>query len=333
MRSLAPALLLSLALASLAAAQPTSIRLEGVRHEYQRFNNCGPVTVGMAMSFWGSHLTQYQIAPVLKPNKADKNVSPEELAAYARSKSYRVHYGVAGDLSLLKQLLAAGFAVIAESGFVVPEHGWMGHYRLLVGYDDGGKRFFAFDSYYGPKVTLGYSDFDEMWSHFNRTYLVVYPPEEAGKVEQILGQRTNPDWMWKRALEVALSQTKAEPKNVYAWFNLGTALLEQGNVEGAVEAYDKARSLGWPWRMLWYQFGPLEAYYQAGRYTEVVRLASANLAKAPDLEESLYWRGRAQAALGNLRLAKTDLQIALKFRPSYSEAAQALKSLDAQSSR
>ncbi|HEU4740396.1 MAG TPA: C39 family peptidase [Meiothermus sp.] len=333
MHSLAPALLLSLALASLATAQPASIRLEGVRHEYQRFNNCGPVTVGMAMSFWGNRLTQYQIAPVLKPNKADKNVSPEELATYARSKGYRVHYGVAGDLSLLKQLLAAGFAVIAESGFVVPEHGWMGHYRLLVGYEDRSKRFFAFDSYYGPKVTLGYSDFDEMWSHFNRTYLVVYPPEEAGKVEQILGQRTNPDWMWKRALEVALSQTKAEPKNVYAWFNLGTALLEQGNVEGAVEAYDKARSLGWPWRMLWYQFGPLEAYYQAGRYTEVVRLASANLAKAPDLEESLYWRGRAQAALGNLRLAKTDLQIALKFRPSYSEAAQALKSLDAQSSR
>ncbi|ADH63015.1 hypothetical protein Mesil_1110 [Allomeiothermus silvanus DSM 9946] len=68
MRPLAPALLLSLALAPLAAAQPSSIRLEGVRHEYQRFNNCGPVTVGMAMSFWGSGLTQYQIAPVLKPN-------------------------------------------------------------------------------------------------------------------------------------------------------------------------------------------------------------------------------------------------------------------------
>lgn len=122
----------------------------------------------------------------------------------------------------------------------------MGHYRLLVGYDDRSQRFFAFDSYYGPKVTLGYSDFDAVWSHFNRTYLVVYPPKEAGEVERVLGPHARPEWAWKRALEVALSQTKAEPTNVYAWFNLGTALLKQGNLEGAAEAYDKARSLGWP---------------------------------------------------------------------------------------
>lgn len=333
MRSLTPALLLSLTLAPLAAAQPASIRLEGARHEYQRFNNCGPATVGMAMSFWGSRLTQYQIAPVLKPNKADKNVSPEELAAYARSKGYRVHQGVAGELSLLKQLLAAGFPVIVESGFVVPEHGWMGHYRLLLGYDDPSERFFAFDSYYGPEVTLQYRDFNEVWGHFNRTYLVIYPPKRAAEVEPILGPRNDPNWIWKHALEVAQSETKATPTNVYAWFNLGTALLEQGDPAGAVQAYDKARSLGWPGRMLWYQFGPFEAYYQAGRYTDVVRLANANLAKTDDLEESLYWRSRAQAALGNLRLAKIDLHAALKFRPSYSEAAQALKNLDAQSSR
>lgn len=322
-------LLLSLVLAASAAAEPDSIRLEGVRHEYQRFNNCGPATLAMALSFWGSRLTQYQMAPVLKPNQADKNVSPEELAGYAQSQGYRVHQGVAGDLSLLKRFLAAGFPVIAQSGFVVPEHGWMGHYRLLVGYDDGSGRLLAFDSYYGPKVRLGYRDFDAVWSHFNRTYLVVYPPREAGKVEGILGPRTQPQWMWQRALEVAQSEVRAEPQNVYAWFNLGTALLEQGNIAGAVEAYDKARSLGWPWRMLWYQFGPLEAYYRAGRYADVARLASANLAKAHDLEESLYWRGRAQAALGNLRLAKTDLEAALKFRPSYSQAAQALKGLQA----
>ena len=55
--------------------------LSGARHEYQRLNNCGPVTIGMAMSDWGGRQNQYQIAPLLKPNKADNNVGPDELAS------------------------------------------------------------------------------------------------------------------------------------------------------------------------------------------------------------------------------------------------------------
>lgn len=94
---------------------PASAQPGGVRHEYQRLNNCGPVTIGMAMSYWGGTQNQYAIAPVLKPNKADKNVGPDELAGYARKQGYAVHLGVADDLKLVGRLVAAGFPVIVET--------------------------------------------------------------------------------------------------------------------------------------------------------------------------------------------------------------------------
>ncbi|MFC6801245.1 hypothetical protein ACFQDE_05395 [Deinococcus caeni] len=33
---------------------PARASVTGVRHEYQRLNNCGPVTIGMALSRWGA---------------------------------------------------------------------------------------------------------------------------------------------------------------------------------------------------------------------------------------------------------------------------------------
>jgi tetratricopeptide (TPR) repeat protein len=310
---------------TLALAAPASYQLSGARHEYQRFNNCGPVTIGMALSFFGDSKNQYFIAPILKPNKQDKNVNPEEMVAYARSRGYQVHLGVAGNLSLLKQLIAAGFPVIAESGFVVAEHGWMGHYRLLLGYDDSAGRFRAYDSYFGPKVTLKYGEFDSVWQHFNRTYLVVYPSSKAAQVEAILGERMRAGNEWRRALEVA--QTETSSGSVYAWFNLGMAQLELGQIEAAARSFDRARAIGWPWRMLWYQFGPFEAYYRLGRYNDVIALANGVLAKVADLEEALYWRGKARVALGQVSSGRADLQAALRYRPSYKAAREELNRL------
>ncbi len=324
-------------------AQPARIFLSGARHEYQRFNNCGPATLGMALSFWGSPATQYQIAPVLKPNKNDKNVSPEELAAYARQQGFGVHLGVAGDLGLLKGLLAEGFPVVVETWFITPDHGGMGHYRLLVGYDERQGHFNAFDSYLGPKVTLRYGELDRLWQVFNRTYLVVYPQSRAAALSALLGRRSLEATAWPLALEVARRESQTHPHNAFAWFNLGSAYLRLGLAQEAAKAYDRSRQLPpdpsfdprrpadaaspWPWRMLWYQFGPYEAYFKTGRYPEVVALANEVLRRAGDHEESYYWRGLARQALGQQREALADLQAALRYRPSYREAALALQGL------
>ena len=68
--------------------------------------------------------------------------------------------------------------------------------------------------------------------------------------------------------------------------------------------------------MLWYQFGPYEAYLNVGRYNDVLTLAGAALATTTDIEESFYYRGRAQEAQGNLEAARASYQSAVDFNPN-----------------
>jgi len=84
-----------------------------------------------------------------------------------------------------------------------------------------------------------------------------------------------------------------------------------------------------PWRMLWYQTGPYFAYYYTGRYQDVVNLATETIKNDHEkvLEESFYWRGMAQLALGDNEAAIADLQQSLKAHPGFIPAVEELKAL------
>jgi len=82
------------------------VALPGFTHQWQTWNNCGPSTITMNLSYYDRPETQVEAAQFLKPNQADKNVSPDELAAYARSLGFEATTRVGGDLELLKQLLS-----------------------------------------------------------------------------------------------------------------------------------------------------------------------------------------------------------------------------------
>ena len=77
--------------------------------------------------------------------------------------------------------------------------------------------------------------------------------------------------------------------------------------------------------MLWYQFGPYEAYYQVGRMDDVILLADVTLKDRPYFEESYYYRGLAHAAQGDLDAARDDFGKAVRFNPNYSPAVLALE--------
>lgn len=320
---------------------PARTHIGGIRHEYQRLNNCGPVTVGMALSAWGSRLTQGQIAPVLKPNQGDKNVSSEELAAYARAQGFRAVLAEQGDRPLLQRLLAAGYPVVVETWFVTPDDGGMGHFQLLTGYDDARGVFSALDSYEG-RVTLPYARFDALWRGYARRFLVVYPAKQAEKVGALLEGRDGGRAAREAELRAALKDAGARP-DAFGHLNVGLAKLRLGDARGAARAFDAARAVPrdaaldptrpagrsghWPWRTLWYRFEPLEAYLRVGRFAEVERLASEVLRDTPGLEEALYWRGRARAAQGDVAGARADFRAALAARASYQAARDALTAL------
>ena len=283
----------------------------------------------MATSHFGRTEMQAQAAPFLKPNANDKNVGPDELVAYVRSVGLRADVRVAGDLPKLKQLLANDVPVVVEMWFTPHPNDGMGHYRLLVGYDDAAGRFLAYDSYDPPglNVPLPYKTLDADWRGFNRTYIPVYPAEKAPLVDAILGTDRDDQAMLAHALQVAQEEVAAQPRDAFGWFNAGSTLTAMGRTAEAVAAYDRARALNLPWRMLWYQFGPFEAYLNAGRLNDVLTLTAANLQQANDLEESHYYRGRALQAEGQTPAAKAEYQAALRTNPKYTPAYYALSTL------
>ena len=79
--------------------------------------------------------------------------------------------------------------------------------------------------------------------------------------------------------------------------------------------------------MLWYQFGPYDAYYKTGRYEDVILLADVTLKDRPYFEESYYYKGLALAAMGDEDGARQNLERAVVFNPNFNPAVEALETL------
>jgi tetratricopeptide (TPR) repeat protein len=322
---------------TIAAVQPAppAVQLTGLRHEWQTWNNCGPATLAMNLSYYGSTLDQATIGAVLRIYPDDKNVSPQELVAYARDQGYAAQLRVDGSADLARAFLANGIPLLIESWLEEQPNDGMGHYRLLVGYDDAAQHWIAYDSYVHRDLVspdpasyagiyLAYAETDALWQVFHRTYVLIYPPDREPVVQAILGERYAPAAMWQGALATAQAETAANPNDPFVHFNLGTSLVALGDYAAAAAAYDRARALGLPWRMLWYQFGVFEAYAQMGRYAEMVQLADGVNAITDSIEEIHYWRGRGLEGLGDPVGAQAAYQRALTLNPSFAPAAEAL---------
>jgi tetratricopeptide (TPR) repeat protein len=125
-------------------------------------------------------------------------------------------------------------------------------------------------------------------------------------------------------------------RQIFAWYNRGTNLVALQDYAAAAEAYDQAFAIypalsekERPWRMLWYQIGPYEAYYHTGRYQDVINLADTTFQwiGQPVLEETFYWRGLAYEALGNPEKAVSDLEKAANLNPTSTDAMEQLRRL------
>ncbi len=298
---------------------PTSVplppygRIDGLPIIPQKFNNCGPTNLTIVLNYYGVDVDQFDVAGVVRPNYEDRNVSPDELVQYVTEQTDLAAAAyVAGDVDILRRLVAAGFPVIIEKG-LEPDAatGWMGHYLTVYGYDDVTSHVLVRDTFLGPWRGDGlasYRDTERYWAQFNGTFIVVYRPQQAAALEAVLG----PDYgeaatAGGRAVELARAAVARTPDDPFAWFNLGSSLTEmagQGQAvlyEDAAAAYDQARLLGLPARMLWYQFQPYEAYLAAGRPADVLALAEATLASqgGRNVEETYYYQGLALAMTGD----------------------------------
>jgi hypothetical protein len=308
-----------------AALEFATIYLTGFRHMYQTWNNCGPANLSMALSYYGWPGTQAEAAAFLKPDPEDRNVNPDEMAAFARSQGFSAIARANGTLELLQRLIRAGIPPIAEKGFEPEEKlGWMGHYELVVGWSDTTREFIVMDSYLGPNQGVSFDDMDRYWRQFNRTYIVVYKPEQQATVARILTTDMDDAAMYRNALARAQGESNANQKDAFGWFNLGTNYAALQMFNEAASAYDQARRLGLPWRMTWYQFGWFEAYLAVNRLDDVMALADVTLKNDPYAEEMYYYKGLVFQKRGDENAAREQFNLALKHNPNFGKAKQAL---------
>jgi tetratricopeptide (TPR) repeat protein len=314
-------------------ALPQSINLGSPSWEEQTPNNCGPATLSMYLRMHNWDGNQKDISDLLKPLTADRNVNVEELVYYVRTQAgwLNAEYRVGGDIELLKKFLAAGLPVVIEEGELLDgyywpnDDQWAGHYLLLTGYDDSTQTFIAQDSFRAPDRDIPYESVMENWQAFNYVYLLVFHPDQTELVKSILGEDWDADINRQNALELAQTQTISDPNNPFTWFNLGSNQVYFENYSEAGQAYDTARQIGLPQRMMRYQFGPYFAYFFSGRNDDLLVLTDYALQRTPNSEESLLWRGWGKYRAGQTSAAIADFQAALEENPLYQDAQYALE--------
>ena len=308
---------------------PAAHRMRNLGSEYQGWNNCGPATLTNALKYFGYANDQNRAANWLKPNYEDKNVSPWQMAQFVNTQIPELPvFAIArngGDLDLLKRLIFNGFPVLIEKGYEPSGYTWMGHYLLLAGYDDALEEFMTMDSFRGPNTIYSYADIEEYWQHFNYSYIVLYPVTRQDELLALLGDDADEWQNHISALELARAEAIADNDDAFAWFNMGSSFVELGMVDAAAQAYDRAIALGLPWRMFWYQFGALEAYYHTGRYDDMMRIVRQNQNDGGGqyVEETYYYLGMAREGRGELDKALTNYIIALEFNPNFTPAREA----------
>jgi hypothetical protein len=322
---------------------PNRVVIEGMGVIKQSFNNCGPANLTQVLNWYGSDITQEDVAAYLKPNPEDRNVSPWQISDYVNEQlgTYKAITRSGGDLEMIKRFLAAGFPVVIEKGYELPDSGWWGHYLTVYGYDDDLQELYSQDSYLGPFDGSGrtdlYRDFLPFWQQFNNTFYIVYRPEQEETVASLMGEEMFDDIkMWQKVAANAERETSERPDDVFSWFNLGTALTRIGGLtgeakyyEGGAQAFDKARELGLPPRMLWYQFEPYLAYLRTDRYQDIIALADATLETqgGRNVEETFWYKGHALAYLGDVDGAITAYRTALSVNENFYPAQISLDSL------
>jgi hypothetical protein len=313
--------------------------------QHYGFNNCAPATLTMALKFWGFQGTREGVASYLKPFAKDKNVMPYELTDFVNGMTdYRALDRVGGTLDLLKRMVAGGYPVMIESGVYLRDISgkvsWMGHYQYVYGYDDAAAKFQVKDAYEanGDKFTVTYDDLVKSWRAFNDAFIVVYPPDQEGAVLALLSDYADSSTADRIAYDTAsveLNQLEGQDQ-FFAWFNRGSSMVRLGDYNGAAAAYDQAFALyanlpadKRPWRIVWYETGPYFAYFNTGRYQDVISLADQTISSAsePYLEESFYWRARAKAVTGDTKGAIEDLNKSLEYHPDFAPSTALLAQL------
>lgn len=305
--------------------------LPGTKVAYQTFNNCGPATLSMVLSYYGISKSQKELADQMRPyqhpegDNDDKTIFPEEFVTWVEKFGLKAIYRPNGSLQLIKLFLANGIPVVTKTWLRPDED--IGHFRIIRGFDEGTKALIDDDSYFGPNRRISYFQFMEMWQPFNYGYIPVYNSEKEEIVKAILGEDLDIKVAYQKTAQRAKKETELAPNNVYPLFNQVTSSYHLGEYQKSVAEFEKVESR-LPRRMLWYQIEPILSYKELKNYDRVFQISNWIFEHGNRAFSELYQiRGEIYLEKGDKESARQEFELALKYNQNFESAKEALKNL------
>ena len=297
-------------------------------HIFQTFNNCGPAALSMALSYYGINISQQELGNEVRlwqnpqGDNDDKSVTLEELGNKAKFFGLIPYHRPNGNIGLLKKFITYDLPVVARTLTNLDED--IGHYRVIKGYNDETEQLIQDDSLQNKNLWFTYEDFFLLWKRFNYEYLVLVPKDKKAIAEMILGENQDGKFAWKKAANQAKKQLETNPDDIYARFNLSVALFNTGNYQGSTVEFEKVENQ-LPFRTLWYQIEPIQAYYELGNYQRVFEITDRilnnwNLA----FSELYYLRGQIYQKQGEIESARQEYEKAVFYNRNFKPAQDAL---------
>ena len=306
--------------------------LPGGTQVFQTFNNCGPASLSMALSYFDITVNQQELGQALRPyqipggDNDDKSVTLEELAIKASEYGLIPYHRPNGTVEKLKQFIAADLPVITRTLLHADDD--VGHYRVVKGYDDELQQLFQDDSMQGKDLWFSYAAYEQLWQPYNFEYLALVPKEKEDAVKTILGAEIDEQVAWANAVQNSETQLAKNPGDLYARLNLSVALYHTGNYQQSATEFEKVESR-LPFRTLWYQIEPIEAYVALKNYDRVLQITDVVLNKYNRAFSELYLiRGEIYKQQGKLDQAKAEFEKAVLYNVNLQAAKEALASVE-----
>ncbi|MEN9328089.1 MAG: hypothetical protein RI947_897 [Candidatus Parcubacteria bacterium] len=300
-------------------------------HVYQSFNNCGPASLSMMLSYLGVKESQEALGDALRPyqhpqgDNDDKSVTLDELARKAEEYGFIAFHRPNGNIRMIKQFIAADIPVLTRTWLKEGED--IGHYRVVKGYDDTNGELVQDDSLQGKNLKYTYAQFNAIWDKFNYEYVVFVPKEKAKEVRQILGDEADEPTSWANAAKRSRELLTQDPDNIYNRFNLSVALYHTADYNGSVSEFERVETR-LPKRTLWYQIEPIQAYAALNNVERVLSITESILSNQNRAFSELYIiRGDMYLKQGDKEAARGEYQKAVEYNRNLKEAQNRLASV------
>jgi tetratricopeptide (TPR) repeat protein len=206
----------------------------------QRPGYCGPAALAMVAQYYGHAVTQDEIGSAIYLPEINGSLTTE-LAAYAGKfglwvRQYR------GSTADLRQKIHAGVPLIVLGTF-----GGNHHYFLVLGFD-ARRQTVTVHSDSRPFLEMSLDDFLRHWSRMQRWTMLVCPPDRVTWAMSAAEHNDLGLFLERSGKPVAAAghygaAADLDPTNSYYSINLGNALLAQGLVREAANAYARAVKL------------------------------------------------------------------------------------------